>query len=139
MDSSAYKSVCDSKPYGGDVLIEKLECVNHCHKKMGSALRELSKESKLGGNGHGRLTKAKCEALQNFYRGAIINNLDNAEVTRQRIWATLFHCLSTDDNPRHSRCPPGEDSWCRWKKAEALVEPPPSHSDLRTTSLNRCC
>ena len=44
-DSSAFKSVTDMNVYD-DVKIEKLECVNHAHrsKRMGTALRKLSKE-----------------------------------------------------------------------------------------------
>ncbi|XP_025152500.1 uncharacterized protein LOC112588116 [Harpegnathos saltator] len=35
---------------------------------------------------------------------------------RNEIWATLFHKLSTDENPQHDKC---SESWCNWKKAQA--------------------
>ena len=36
--------------------VEKLECVNHCDKRMGTALWKKAKEGKLGGSHHGALT-----------------------------------------------------------------------------------
>ncbi|GFU55050.1 uncharacterized protein TNCV_425571 [Trichonephila clavipes] len=39
-DSKAYKAVLESKPYK-DVNIEKLECVGHVEKRMGTRLRAL--------------------------------------------------------------------------------------------------
>jgi hypothetical protein len=65
-DSSAFNAVCNERPYG-PTEIRKLECVNHAHKRMGTALRKILKDQKLGGHGVGRLTEAKCESLQNFY------------------------------------------------------------------------
>lgn len=35
---------------------------------MGTALRKLSAQGKLGGRGAGKLTAAKCKSLQNYYR-----------------------------------------------------------------------
>lgn len=45
-DTNAYKSVCDSKPYGLDIKINKIECVGHVQKRMGSRLMTIrSKKS----------------------------------------------------------------------------------------------
>ena len=42
--------------------------------------------------------------------------------TCDRVWATLFHCMSTNDDPNHQRrCPSGEESWCFYKRAERGV------------------
>ena len=57
-DSEAYNAVCDFNPYCG-VEIKKEECLNHAHKRIGTALINLSKEKKLGGKGLRRLTKEK--------------------------------------------------------------------------------
>lgn len=38
---------------------------------------------------------------------------------RNEIYATLDHKLSTDDEPKHDKCPRGENSWCSWQKAQA--------------------
>ena len=127
-DSSAYNAVCGEKPYG-DKKIDKLECVNHAHKRMGTALRKLTKEERLGGRGVGRLTDAKCESLQNFYRGAIIDNCPNVEAMRNAVWAGLWHSMSTEEEPQHRQCPVGENSWCFYQQALAKGEHPPSHAD----------
>ena len=69
-DYKAYKAVLELNPYNVD--IEREECTNHAHKRMGTALRNISKLSKLGGRGSGTLTMNKCQTLHNYYRGAII-------------------------------------------------------------------
>ena len=128
-DSTAFKAVTDLAPYGPDLKIEKLECINHVDKRMGKALRKLSEEKRLGGNGKGKLTKAKCKNLQNYYRGAIISNIPNINKMRCAVWASLFHSMSTDDAPQHERCPKGNDSWCFHQVALANHETPGSHED----------
>ena len=56
---------------------------------------------------------------------------------RSLIWAALFHSASTDESFNHCYCPDGVNSWCWFKKVEALQEPIPSHNDHRgTTFLN---
>ena len=50
-DSKAHRAVVVMEPYGRDVEIVKEECLNHAHKRMGTALLKLSKEKKLGGRG----------------------------------------------------------------------------------------
>ncbi len=124
-DSTAYKAVVELKPYK-DIPIEKLECINHAHKRMGTALRKLSKEQRLGGKGKGRLTAAKCKHLQNYYRGAILDNVGNMEKMKCAIWSGLFHSMSTDSSPHHTRC---SASWCWYAKAVENGEEPPSHED----------
>lgn len=48
-DSSAYHPVCESNPYPDyPHQIEKLDSINHAHKRMGTALQKLAKEQKLG-------------------------------------------------------------------------------------------
>ena len=134
-DSKAYDAVCAAKPYGEEVTVEKEECVNHAHKRMGTALLNLSKTARLGGRGVGRLTKDKAIRFQHYYRNAITSAQGNVEQMRNNIWATLFHCLSTDDDPHHSRCPPGQSSWCFYQRAIAKDEDPPSHCDNINHSL----
>ncbi len=113
-DSTAFREVVALNPYPGPE-ITKLECINHAHKRMGTALRKLSAQGKLGGKGAGKLTAAKCKSLLNYYRGAILNNQGNVEQMRTAIWASLLHSMSTDENPLHNRCKP---SWCWYRKAE---------------------
>ena len=97
---------------------------------MGTALLKLTKGQKLGGRGQGRLTKDKAIRLQHYYRFAITADATpNIESMRTRIWATLFHCASMDDEPQHDRRPDGIDSWCFYKRAVAADEEPPCHAD----------
>ena len=50
----------------------------------------------------------------------------------------LQQMCSTDEIPKHELCPEGEDSWCKWTRAEALEEEPnelkypqPLHPDVQ--------
>ncbi|KAL8578095.1 hypothetical protein ACOMHN_055415 [Nucella lapillus] len=136
-DSTAFTAVRESQPYGPQRLVTKLECVNHCHKRMGTALRKAQTEGRLGGRGVGRLTKDKCSCLQNYYRGAILNNLGpgNQNAMCSSIWASLYHCCSTDDEPQHDYCP-DISSWCFYKIAIARGEVPPPHAEHVGTAIS---
>ncbi|GFW91454.1 uncharacterized protein TNCV_3376201 [Trichonephila clavipes] len=70
MEVEAYKAVLESKPYK-DVNIEKLECVGHVEKRMGTRLRALKLklkgkklEDKKSLGGRNRLTDAEIDKLQ---------------------------------------------------------------------------
>ncbi|GFW74484.1 uncharacterized protein TNCV_2413831 [Trichonephila clavipes] len=72
-DSKAYKAVLESKLYK-DVNIEKLECVGHVEKRMGTRLRALKLklkgkklEDKKSLGGRNRLTDAEIDKLQRYY------------------------------------------------------------------------
>lgn len=123
-DSNAFSAVVESKPYGNDVKIEKLECVGHVQKRMGSRLRRL--KNKMRGqklsdgkslSGRGRLTDAVIDSLQVYYGKAIRENTEDVEKMRSAVWATYLHKISSDEQPRHELCPEGENSWCGYKKA----------------------
>ena len=58
------------------------------------------------------------------------------EDMQKAIWATLYHCYSTDDNPRPQFCPQGENSWCFFKIAVARKEFPGDHSNHVHTKLD---
>ena len=62
-DTSSFMNVVQSKPYGENLTINKLECIGHVQKRLGSRLRRLvqtykgkvlSDDKTL--NGEGRLT-----------------------------------------------------------------------------------
>ena len=76
-----------------------------------------------GGRGAGKVTNDKCTHLQNYYRGAILNNFGNQEAMNH---ASLFHC-----------CPDGIGSWCFFKAAIAEGKPPPPHADHCGTAISR--
>ena len=113
-DSTAFKALHNPQPYG-DIVFSKLECVNHAHKRMGTALSKLTKQ-KLGGQGEGRLIGDKCNILQSYYRTAIQNNLGNLDDMKNAVLATLHHSMSTDIHPTHGCCPKGTDSWCFFRR-----------------------
>ena len=88
-NSAAYKAVCDMAPYGTKT-VSMLECMNHAHKRKGTALRKLARKEWFGGRDVSRLTENKCDSLQNFYRGAILDNLPN--INKMRAVVHGRHC-----------------------------------------------
>ena len=126
-DSKGYQAVVADKPHG-DVEIVKEECVGHVAKRLGKALRDLKKtktvlsDGKLLG-GKGRLTDQMCDKLQNYYALAIKNGQkqpgDPVTNMAKLIWASLMHCVSTDDHPQHQFCPSDEQSFCGWQQWKA--------------------
>ena len=65
-DSTAYNSVVKLDVY--DVPIVKEECVNHIHKRMGTALRNLTTRKRLGG--YHKLHGAVTSEIAAFNEGA---------------------------------------------------------------------
>ena len=106
----------DLKPYGAEVVIDKEECINHVSKRLGTEMRNLVQGKKKGGvvlgsRGKGKLTQRTMEQVQTHYANAIKSG-KSVDSMHDAIWATYFHCSSTDADPHHSHCPEGEDSWC---------------------------
>lgn len=160
-DSKGYKVVCDSKPYGENIAVEKLECIGHVQKRLGSRLRKLKKDmsgKKLsdgrGLGGAGRLTDAEIDLLQRYYGLAIRRNCNNVEDMKKAVWSSYFHKLSTDKKSQHELCPKGADSWCGYQKAKisgeayshkhslpsaVLLAIKPIYKDLTDVNLLRKC
>ncbi|GFT72603.1 uncharacterized protein TNCV_974491 [Trichonephila clavipes] len=112
--------------YGNEYPIEKLECIGHVMKRMGTRLRRLKAQLKgqILSDGNclswkNRLTEHEIDNLRSYYGSAIRRNHSSVQNMRQAIWAIFLHKLSTDEYPQHGFCPIGEDSWCGFKKAEA--------------------
>ena len=75
-DAKTHTHLCGLEMYGGDMGILKEECVNHVAKRLGTALRKLSTQSRkrgvtLGGRGFGKLTAATVVKLTGYYGKAI--------------------------------------------------------------------
>ena len=122
-DSKAFGAVTKLAPYP-DVTIEREECVNHAHKRLGTALLNLTKTAKLGGRGHGRLTQTKALTLQGYYRGAITSHIGDADGMRHAVWASLLHVIwALTMIPSHQMPPqvlsPGASSSVLWQKAQS--------------------
>lgn len=65
------------------------------------------------------MTGKLIDELSIYFGLAIRRNTGSIEDMKREIWATLYHKLSTDENPQHDKCPSGADSWCTWQKAKA--------------------
>ena len=77
-DSKSFRTVQDAQPYGSDIPVEKIECVGHIQKQMGTRLRNLKKntgdrklEDGKRRGGCNRLTKEKIDVIQTHYGNAI--------------------------------------------------------------------
>lgn len=125
-DSKGFHSVIEDKPYGDEMEIKKLECVGHVQKRMGSRLRRLKRDMKgkllpdgksIGGKN--RLTDGEIDKLQVYYGNAIRSSGNDLQKMIRSVWATYFHKASSDENPQHYLCPPGDTSWCKFNKAKA--------------------
>ena len=130
-DSSSYRSVINSAPYG-DVEIIKSDCVQHVQKRMGSALRKLVNDSKgkdivppkpgcavrKGIHGRDRLTSFIIDKLQNYDGLAIKRNLGDVPAIVNDVHASYFHLA--DD---HKFCPIDKDSWCKFQKGDGRYKP----------------
>lgn len=98
-DSKGFDQVVQSKPYGDEFEIKKLECVGHVQKRIGGRLRRLRKDfkknkledGKLIGGAKGRLTEEAINSLQNYYGLAIRRNRNNWEEMKKGVWGTFFH------------------------------------------------
>ncbi|GFV02538.1 uncharacterized protein TNCV_5017061 [Trichonephila clavipes] len=116
-----------NKVYGDHCSVEKLECIGHVMKRMGTRLRRL--KTKMRGQklsdgkplcGRNRLTEAEIDRLQAYYGIAIRRNLSSVKDMQQAIWAIFLHKLSTDEKPQHGFCPSDSDTWCKFKKQNCL-------------------
>ncbi|GFV93213.1 uncharacterized protein TNCV_573521 [Trichonephila clavipes] len=124
-DSKTFTSIVENKVYGDHCSVEKLECIGHVMKRMGTRLRRL--KTKMRGQklsdgkplcGRNRLTEAEIDRLQAYYGLAIRRNLSSVKDMQQAIWAIFLHKLSTDEKPQHGFCPSDTDTWCKFKKKQ---------------------
>ncbi|GFW14400.1 uncharacterized protein TNCV_423221 [Trichonephila clavipes] len=92
-----YCSSCKEAKVYGDTEVEKLECVGHVQKRMGTRLRNILKMSKGiklsdGKNisGRGRLTLKEVDSIQHYYGLAIRKTLSSVDDMKRAIWAIYF-------------------------------------------------
>ena len=114
-DSKSHLSI--KNVYDG-IEVEKLECVGHVQKRVGTRLCKL-KKNKKGLGGKGKLTDSIIDRLQNYYGIAIRNNKGNLDEMKKAIHATLFHVASSKTQQWHDHCPDGVSSWCQFKQDKA--------------------
>lgn len=123
--------------------VHKEECINHVRKRLGTQLQKLREKSKVTTihrkkrstlGGRNKPTDKVLEKLPFYYGQAVWRNTgNNVEELKNDIIATFYHCTSTDKNPWHDHCPPGEKSWCFYRKAEAKGEIPASHKAMKVS------
>ncbi|CAN7942945.1 unnamed protein product [Ixodes pacificus] len=130
-DSRTFHALTEDAVYGF-VKVEKKDCINHVHKRMGAALRGLVDKKKAQGEplgGKGRLTQDKIKKITNYYGYALRSHKNDVPGMRRAVEATLQHMSSTDETPKHSLCPEGPESWCSYNRAMATNEGPPPHKN----------
>ncbi|GFT19173.1 uncharacterized protein TNCV_303051 [Trichonephila clavipes] len=113
-DTKTFNALSENKPYGDDHLIQKIECVGHVQKRMGTRLRKLklvySKKNLSDGKtigGKGRLTDSLIDKLAHYYGNAIRCNYTSVKEMRKAIWAVWGHSCSTE----HWFCPTNPNTW----------------------------
>ena len=136
-DSKTFAHLTDLNLYK-DQKIEKVECLNHVAKRLGSGLRKIvakntGKGQPLGGKAYGSLKGTTINKLTNYYRNGIQSNLGDINKMKTAIFATLTHCSSTDEKPNHKKCPTGTESWCFYNRAIAKkIRPEPHRQKIKT-------
>ena len=96
-DSVTFNASANAQPCGEDRPVSKLECINHLHKRMGTALHKLATEEQLGRKGHSCLLLHKWDKLQGYFPTAVPNNPGSQEDLWNAVWASWFpiihaHC-----------------------------------------------
>ncbi|CAN7996266.1 unnamed protein product [Ixodes hexagonus] len=130
-DSRTFHALTQDSVYGY-LDIEKKDCLNHVHKRMGAALRTLVEKKKAQGEslgGKGKLTQDKIKKITNYYGYALRSHKHDVPGMEKAVQATLLHMTSTDEAPDHSHCPEGDSSWCSYNRALANHEEPPPHKN----------
>ena len=128
-----FRHLSDLKVYGEDVALAKEECINHVAKRMSTALRKLSTQTRktgvtLGGRGDSKLSSwhkvPSITKLSAYYGTAIRADPNNVTVMQDAVLATFNHVSSTDVKPQHDIRPRGKESWCSFQRALAEGKDP---------------
>ncbi|GFT87718.1 uncharacterized protein TNCV_4000741 [Trichonephila clavipes] len=83
---------------------------------------KLSDGKSIGGKG--RLTDRIIDLITTYYGNAIRQNKTCLSDMRKAVWAVYFHIRSSNEEPLHSFCPVGPNSWCKYQNqvVEGSVE-----------------
>ena len=118
----ALKKVFDTNVSGDGYLVQKIECMGHVQKRMGTRLCNLLSitlwplaDGKTVG-GRGRLKGDQIKATTQYYGNAIRDNRGDLKSMREAVWAIWFHKGSSHEHPVRNFC---RTSWCLWKQAQA--------------------
>ena len=130
-DSKTVASLNQLDPYNLEIIKE--DCVNHVAKRMWHAIDKIRSAKKLGGQKG--ITLDTRDLLAKYYACALKDNAPDVEKMKNGVYASLFHMVSTDDDPHHSYCPEGSTSWCFFQRARALGEPHRKHTPTLTRAV----
>ena len=106
-DTSSYEELVDSKLYVDySIITEKLECVRHAQKRLGT--RRCTKVKEYKGtatplSGAGKLTEKTINSLKNYYGKASRSNSNELYAMKKAVGAVLWHCAKFDNND-HRHC-----------------------------------
>ena len=96
-DSSTFKQLHDSKPYGAGHPVTKHECIGYVQKRMSTALRDKCKEKlvdrrdkQVRMKGKGRLTDKNIKKLTKYYGKAIESNIDDSAAMKEMLYGKYF-------------------------------------------------
>ncbi|CAN7994909.1 unnamed protein product [Ixodes pacificus] len=112
-DSRTFHALTEEKVYGF-VPIEKKDCLNHVHKRMGVALRNVVEKRKAQGEalgGRGKLTQDKIKKITQYfdrykyYGYALRSHSHDVPEMKKAVQATLRHMCSTDGAPNTASAP----------------------------------
>ena len=108
-DISLFKEVVESEPYSEfDIVPEKVECVGHAQKRLGTYLKNMVKGyngTATPQSGKGKFTEKVINSLQNFYGIAIRQNSGDLYEMIKAVGAILWHCTNMKDiEVRHQFC-----------------------------------
>ncbi|KAG0429734.1 hypothetical protein HPB47_023339 [Ixodes persulcatus] len=127
---SAAQSVRKAKIVAKDELLDvcvtfdgtwhKRGHTSHFGGRCGAGLESLKKVKGLGGKG--KLTNIKIKKPTNYYACALKDNAPDVTAMQRKVYASLLHSYSTDEEPRHSACPTGMDSWLHFNRSKDLKE-----------------
>ena len=135
-DAKAVDRINDGNVY--EEHVSKEDCVNHIAKRMWHGIEVVKKKLKgtsLSITGKGKVTDKLQKRLTNYYAKALRTNAPDVVAMKEGAYASIMHMMSTDENPQHTFCPPGEKSWCHYARETATGQARGKH----TASLKREC
>ncbi|KAH7947808.1 hypothetical protein HPB52_015945 [Rhipicephalus sanguineus] len=100
----AYLALQEARVYGY-VPVEKEDCIDHIHKRMGMALRNLISKQKSSGTeslgGKGKLTGELITKLSSYYGWALKSHKGDVKAMHKAVMATYYHITSNDRAQSH--------------------------------------
>ena len=132
-DSSSFKNLVNSDPYGGVESIRKEECLGHVQKRLKKHLKKKSIQ-------FSKLSVGKIERVGQLYALVVSQNRGKTPSEIQSaLWNLLEHLVEN-----HENCPFSLASWCYYQQACArnaedpeITIPPLRHPYLTASEYGR--